>query len=150
VALLQKDKITLDPDLPYQLYSNQYIPLTAKAGVIARLDLSGRFMKMVHGGGIVHLNVEHQLDHPGKVYELMHFAMRSGVSHMAICHRFGMCVNGHTNIVGQSDTCPVCGGRIVRARNRVIGYYSDESNWHPVRQEHDARLRYFSDPDNLI
>jgi ribonucleoside-triphosphate reductase len=147
VTLVEKDKIFLGecgPDLSdIHFYSNQYIPLIIDTDLVSRLEISGQFMRTISGGGIVHLNVSEQVRSQKMMYDLYHIAAKSGVNHMAVCYRFGMCENGHTNIVGQKDQCPVCGGKIVRARNRVIGYYSEESNWHPARQEHDARYRAF-------
>ena len=149
VALADKDRLVV-MDHPYKLYSNQYIPLIKKADIITRIDLSGRFMKIVSGGGIVHLNVENKIDNAGKMYEIMKFAAKSGVTHMAICYRFGRCPNGHTNIIGSyGNKCPQCGEEIYWSRSRVIGYFSDEMNWHPVRRKHDAPLRYYSEVPTL-
>lgn len=143
VSMANKDKILLGSDI--HLYSNQYIPLVKHVDIMKRIDLSGRFMRLVSGGGISHLNVESKIDTAGKMFEIMKYAAKSGVTHMAICYRFGRCLNGHTNIVGtKGNKCPVCGEEIVWSRSRVIGYFSDEINWHPVRRKHDAPFRYYS------
>lgn len=141
VALAKKDRVLIG--MHDELYSNQYIPLIADADLLTRVDISGRFMGIVSGGGIVHLNVESRLDTSDKVYELMKLAAKSGINHMAICHRFGRCINGHTHIIGQARKCPECGAPIEVTVNRVIGYYSEERNWHPVRQQIDAEYRHF-------
>jgi anaerobic ribonucleoside-triphosphate reductase len=150
VSLLQKDKacglILNDADI--YLYSNQYIPLTAPVDMIDRIELSGKFMSIVSGGGIVHLNVGTQIDSDEKVYDILSLCAHHGVNHVAICYRFGKCKNGHTKIVGQATECPVCDAPIIKARNRVIGYYSDEDCWHPVRREHDAHERYFQNVED--
>jgi ribonucleoside-triphosphate reductase len=145
VTLVRKDRLVVDPHIPYEFYSNQYIPLTCTADAITRLELSGRFMKMVGGGGIVHENLDSPPDTAGKMYELVRYAVKCGVSHMAVNYRFGKCENGHTSIIGQTNKCPICGStKIVRTRTRVIGYFSDEGNWHPVRRQFDAPNRYFA------
>ena len=164
VTLLKKDRITISCDedtsnipsdimdsfLACELYSNQYIPLIEKADIVTRLDLSGRFMNIISGGGIVHVNSEGKIDSDGKVYELLKFAAKSGVPHFALCYRFGKCDDHPALIVGQSrSTCPICGKPITRTRARVIGYFSDENNWHPVRQEFDAPYRFYSNGVNL-
>jgi anaerobic ribonucleoside-triphosphate reductase len=148
VTLAKKDALTLG-DINEILYSNQYIPLTAHADILTRIDLSGRFMKMVSGGGIVHLNIENRLDTTGKMYELLKLCAKSGINHVAICHRFGKCTNGHTHIIGQARKCPECGADIEIAVNRVIGYYSEERNWTKVRQLYDAEDREFNDANIL-
>ena len=163
VTLLRKDKLQVDmlghdniPDDIYnefmacELYSNQYIPLVEKADIVTRLELSGRFMNIISGGGIVHVNSEGKIDSDGKMYELLKFAAKSRVPHFAICYRFGKCPDHKATIVGHGITkCPVCGKEITHTRARVIGYFSDEMNWHPVRQEFDAPNRFYSDGGEL-
>lgn len=166
VSLVNKDHIYFYDDIRYdegnwdadiadafyhcKLYSNQYIPLINEADMITRLDLSGRFMKLISGGGIVHINVDAQIDTDEKMFELIKYIANSGVPHCAVCYRFGKCDDHPATIVGQHrSTCPVCGKPITRTRARVIGYFSDEFNWHPVRQEFDAPYRYYSDGEEL-
>lgn len=133
-----------------KLYSNQYIPLINQSDMITRLDLSGRFMKMISGGGIVHVNCDAQIDTDEKMYELIKYGAKCGVPHFAVCYRFGKCDDHPAVIVGQSRSiCPICGKPITRTRARVIGYFSDENNWHPVRQEFDAPYRFYSNGVNL-
>lgn len=164
VTLVEKDKLMLGhftsvsdiPDDIYdafmacKLYSNQYIPLTNPADMVTRLDLSGRFMSMISGGGIVHINAESPIDTDGKMYELIKFGAKCGCPHFAVCYKFGKCEDHPAIIVGQNTTkCPVCGKPITHLRTRVIGYFSDIYNWHPVRQEFDAPYRFYSDGKEL-
>lgn len=151
VTLLQKDRVMYEGyDFDCELYSNQYIPLINDADMITRIDLSGRFMKMISGGGIVHANCEAPIDTDGKMYEIMKFAAKSGVPHIAVCYRFGKCTDHKATIIGQgTDRCPICGKPIVHTRARVIGYFSDEFNWNPVRQKYDASNRHYSGENEL-
>lgn len=160
VTLINKDHITVDIQtvsddiwdtfINCKLYSNQYIPLINKADIVTRLELSGRFMNKISGGGIVHINSEAQIDTDNKMYELIKLIAKSGVPHCAICYRFGKCDEHPAVIVGQNTTkCPICGKPISHTRARVIGYFSDEYNWHPVRQTFDAPYRYYSDGREL-
>lgn len=158
VTLLDKDKLWYEVSgckaledvedlLLYniKLYSNQYIPLVNTADMTTRLELSGRFMNMISGGGIVHINADSQIDTDGKMYELIKFGAKCGCPHFAVCYRFGKCENHPAVIVGQGRTvCPICKSKITHTRARVIGYFSDEFNWHPVRQKFDAPNRYYS------
>lgn len=128
-----------------KLYSNQYIPLVMDADIITRLELSGRFMHKISGGGIVHVNSENIIDTDEKMYELIKFGAKCGCPHFAVCYRYGKCQDHPATVIGQGiDKCPVCGKPIVHTRARVIGYFSDEFNWHPVRQKYDAPNRYYS------
>lgn len=151
VTLLQKDRVMYEGyNFDCELYSNQYIPLINNADMITRIDLSGRFMKMISGGGIVHANCEAPIDTDGKMYEIMKFAAKSGVPHIAVCYRFGKCADHKATIIGQgTDRCPICGKPIVHTRARVIGYFSDEFNWNPVRQKYDAPNRHYSGENEL-
>lgn len=151
VTLRQKDGLMYkEHDFDCELYSNQYIPLINDADMLTRIDLSGRFMKMISGGGIVHANAEAPIDTAGKMYEIMKFAAKSGVPHIAVCYRFGKCVDHKATIIGQGiDHCPICGKPIVHTRARVIGYFSDEFNWNPVRQIHDAPNRHYAAEDEI-
>lgn len=161
VTLVNKDHIMINSDdiinsdvrdefMNCKLYSNQYIPLISKADIVTRLDLSGRFMNIITGGGIAHINCEGQIDTDEKMYEIIKFGAKSGVPHFAICYRFGKCDEHPAVIVGQNKTkCPVCGKPITHTRARVIGYFSDEHNWNPVRQEFDAPYRFYSDGNEI-
>lgn len=163
VSLVDKDHIFFEyadmSDIPddiidafrnCKLYSNQYIPLINQADMITRLDLSGRFMKMISGGGVVHINSEAMIDTDEKMFELIKYIANSGVPHCAVCYKFGKCDDHPAVIVGQNITkCPVCGKPITRLRTRVIGYFSDIVNWHPTRQEFDAPYRYYSDGSEI-
>jgi anaerobic ribonucleoside-triphosphate reductase len=152
VTLLQKDRVMYEGyDFDCELWdTNQYNPLINDADMITRIDLSGRFMKMISGGGIVHANCEAPIDTDGKMYEIMKFAAKSGVPHIAVCYRFGKCTDHKATIIGQgTDRCPICGKPIVHTRARVIGYFSDEFNWNPVRQKYDAPNRHYSGENEL-
>ena len=164
VSLINKDKLMVpqitsvedirddiyDAFMACKLYSNQYIPLVNQADMVTRLDLSGRFMSMISGGGIVHINSEATIDTDGKMYELIKFGAKCGCPHFAVCYKFGKCEDHPAIVVGQNITkCPVCGKEITHLRARVIGYFSDIYNWHPVRQEFDAPFRYYSDGNEL-
>lgn len=160
VTLVNKDHLMVDTTnmeddirdafMSCKLYSNQYIPLISKADMITRLDLSGRFMSMISGGGVVHINSESMIDTDSKMYELIKFGAKCGCPHFAVCYRFGKCEDHPAIIVGHNITkCPVCGKPIKHLRTRVIGYFSDIYNWHPVRQEFDAPYRYYSDGKEL-
>jgi len=144
VTLVKKDR-TFGYDIATNLYSNQYVPLIADVDIFDRIDIAGRFMSIISGGGIVHLNFEDRLHSAKMMYQLFKLCAQSGVNHVGICFRTGKCINGHTNIIGQSRECPDCGAPIKTAMNRVIGYYSFEECWNPTRRNYDAELRVCKD-----
>ncbi|HOL44086.1 MAG TPA: anaerobic ribonucleoside-triphosphate reductase [Methanothrix sp.] len=144
VKLCEKDKVVFGADrVPYELYSNQYVPLIADATMADRMKISGKFMDMLSGGGILHLNVQERITDPAVMRHIIEYAVRCGVSHMAINYGFGTCENGHTTVCGNMKTCPVCGTSIKSWMTRVIGYFSVVSNWNKIRREYEFPRRRF-------
>jgi len=141
-ALAKKDAILCGNTIP--LYSNQYLPLTADVDAITRIKLTGRFMKYLSGGGILHLNIQEKITDPAKMKRLIELAVKEGVEHFAINYGFGICENGHTSPVGTGKTCPLCQGKIVDWFTRVIGYFTKTSSWNEVRREYEYPNRKFN------
>lgn len=136
VSLAKKDKaIYGEESQPFALYSNQYIPLIAEVDAIDRIRLTGRFMKHVSGGGIMHLNIENRIDSPEVMERLMRLTLKEGVEHFAVNYGFGVCTESHTSVVGTGKTCPICGARIEDYLTRVIGYFTRVSSWGETRRE---------------
>lgn len=144
VIFAKKDKLIFGEDAqPFVLYSNQYIPLIADIDPIERIELSGRFMNMVSGGGIMHLNIAEQIKDPEQMYKLMVMTLKSGVPHFAVNYGFGICKNGHTTVLGNKDTCPICGEKIDDFLTRIIGYFTKTSSWNDVRKNYEYPRRKF-------
>ena len=139
--LAAKDKLFYDHD--YELYSNQYIPLIAEASMPERIKMTGRFMDILSGGGILHLNIKEQISNKDSMRKLVQYAVSHGVTHLAINYGYGICVNGHTSVVGTDRICPVCGGDITDWLTRIIGYFTRTSSWNKVRREFEYPLRKF-------
>lgn len=140
-TLAKKDAILYDNKIP--LYSNQYLPLTADVDAITRIKLTGRFMRYLSGGGILHYNVQDKITDPAIMRKLIELAVKEGVEHFAINYGFGVCVNGHTSPVGTGKVCPLCGGNITDWFTRVIGYFTKISSWNEVRKNYEYPKRKF-------
>ncbi|MCW2279248.1 anaerobic ribonucleoside-triphosphate reductase [Heliophilum fasciatum] len=144
ITLAKKDQLAFGDKQPFELYSNQYIPLSADMGSVDRIKLTGRFMKHVSGGGILHLNVQERITDPAIMKKLILLSLGEGVEHFAINYGFGICAQGHTSIVGNGTTCPICGGPIVDHLTRVIGYFTKVSSWGDVRKNYEYPKRQFN------
>ncbi|ACV64597.1 Oxygen-sensitive ribonucleoside-triphosphate reductase-like protein [Desulfofarcimen acetoxidans DSM 771] len=145
VTLAKKDRIIYGEDKqPFALYSNQYIPLIADMDTIDRIKLTGRFMKYVSGGGILHLNVQDRVTNPDTMKKLILMCLKEGVEHFAVNYGFGICSEGHTSIVGNGKVCPICGKPIDDYLTRVIGYFSKTSSWGDVRKNYEFERRRFN------
>jgi len=144
VNMASKDRLIHGDKVKTNLYSNQYIPLTKDVTIAHRLELAGSLMKLVSGGGIVHINVGQYIT-PHASIELYRWAVACGVNHLAVCHRKGSCLGcGFSGNVGEETVdCPKCGDELTVTMNRVIGYNSYEANWNKTRRHQDARIRVF-------
>jgi len=141
VKLAEKDRL-LGFNSRYDLYSNQFIPLTVEADLLDRIMLQGLFDKHFSGGSICHLNVEQKIEDPKLVVDLIKAAAKAGVIYFAINFLLNKCENGHMT-VGISETCSECGGEIVDKLTRVVGFLTSVKSWHKVRREQDFPHRQF-------
>ena len=144
VTLAKKDSICYPGIENFKLYSNQYVPLIADIGIVDRIKLTGKFMKYLSGGGILHLNIQEKIEDPKKMVKLIQLAVKEGVEHLAINYGFGICVNNHTTIVGSGKTCPICGDKIGDYLSRIIGYFTKLSSWNEVRKNFEYSRRKFN------
>lgn len=141
--LAAKDSLMYDVNCT--LYSNQFIPLMADVPVMDRLETEGKYMAILSGGAITHVNVLSKIDTDEKMYKLMLQAMHKGVEHFAINYGFNECVNGHVSIGGNKMTeCPCCGEPIKDHITRVVGFFTRVSAWSPTRKE-EFKQRVFKE-----
>lgn len=149
-TLAKKDRVRFGTDTQiFAMYSNQYIPVTAEASMLERIKLSGHFMSLVSGGGILHLNTSDKIQNKEQMRKLIEVALRNGVEHFAVNYGFAICQEGHVSIAGNSTTCPECGSPINDYLTRIIGYFTKVSSWNQVRREYDFPNRKFEAVDNL-
>ena len=132
--LAAKDKLVYGNDC--KLYSNQFIPLMADVPIMDRLETEGKYMAILSGGAITHINVLSEIDTDEKMYKLMILAMHKGVEHFAVNYGFNECEDGHVSIGGNKMTeCPCCGKPIKDHITRVVGFFTRVSSWSPNRKE---------------
>lgn len=146
VKFCQKDKIVFGNDkIPFELYSNQYVPLISDCSIPERIKISGMFMETLSGGGICHLNIAEKINDPGVMKKLIEYAVSQGVTHLAVNYGFGICENGHTTISGTSEICPVCKGKIVDWVTRIVGYFVHTNSWNTIRRDWEFPRREFGE-----
>ena len=141
VKLAKKDK-ALGLNDKYELYSNQFIPLTERVNMLDRITLQGTFDKHFSGGAIAHLNLDQEIKDAKSMADLIRLSAKQGVVYFAINYVLQECEHGHMS-VGNVDTCPICGGKIVSKYSRVVGFLTKISNWIKERREFDFPLRQF-------
>lgn len=141
IKLAQKDRLLKYND-KYDIYSNQFIPLTTNADLLDRIKLQGKFDKHFSGGAIAHLNVESRITDENQIVKLIKTCAKMGVVYFAINYNLQECVDGHM-AVGKQSTCTICGKEIINNYTRVVGFLTNTKNWHQTRREKDYPNRQF-------
>jgi ribonucleoside-triphosphate reductase len=139
IKLAEKDKLLGYQD-EYNIYSNQFIPLTTNADLLDRIYLQGLFDKHFTGGAICHINVETQIEDTEQIKSLIRETAKCGVIYFAINYNLQECEDGHMT-VGRKDKCSICGKEIVNNYCRIVGFLTNVKNWHKVRREEDYKFR---------
>jgi ribonucleoside-triphosphate reductase len=141
IKLASKDKLLKIQD-EYDIYSNQFIPLTTKANMLDRIYLQGKFDSEFSGGAICHINIDTPIDDVSKIEDLIESSAKNGVVYWAINYNLQQCENGHMT-VGKKELCSICGKKITDNYTRVVGFLTNTKNWHQVRREQDYPNRQF-------
>lgn len=142
IKLAQADKIMGYNPNGYELYSNQFIPLTVKADVLDRIKLQGLFDSQMTGGAILHVNIGEQITDVKVMEDFIKSSVRAGVIYQAINYVLNVCEDDHVTVGGHT-VCPICGKKVVEKLTRVVGFLTSVKNWHVVRREKDFPNREF-------
>jgi anaerobic ribonucleoside-triphosphate reductase len=132
----------------YNLYSNQFIPLTAKTDVLNRIHLQGQLDKHFSGGSVLHLNIGQPLSVEATV-KLMKICANQGVVYWAANYVLKECSDGHLT-AGNGNTCDICGKEIVNEYTRVVGFLVNTKNFSKARREHDYPNREWYQDKEVI
>lgn len=135
IKLAEKDKL-MGYQNRYNIYSNQFIPLTTNADLLDRIFLQGLFDKHFTGGAICHINVESRIDDAEKIKQLIKETAKQGVIYHAINYNLQECEEGHMT-VGKKEICSICGTKIINDYSRVVGFLTNTKNWAKVRRDED-------------
>lgn len=141
IKLADKDRLLKYNDV-YDIYSNQFIPLTKEANLLDRIALQGVFDSHFSGGAICHLNVDQKIENPKMIKNLIISAAKQGVVYFAINFVLQLCDNGHMN-VSNSHACITCGSENLESYTRIVGYLTAVKSWHKKRRELDFPNRQF-------
>ncbi len=141
IKMADKDKL-LGYQHQYDIYSNQFIPLTTNADMLDRIKLQGLFDSHFSGGAICHLNCDTKIENTQYIADLIKTAAKKGVVYFAINYVLSECEQGHMT-VSNDDICTVCGKPIINKYTRVVGFLTNIKNWHKTRREKDFPNRQF-------
>lgn len=141
VILCQKDNLLYHPNTDTFIYSNQWIPLTAKCTLAEKLRLSSILDKMCGGGAIAHINIENNFPNKEVAWEMLNKIAKSGVIYFAFNTRINTCEEHH-GFVGV-DLCPTCGKPVVDTYQRIVGFLVPSKAYSKDRfREFNARKWY--------
>lgn len=146
VRMAKADRLIFGKEaVPFNLYSNQTIPLTEKVDVFDRMKMDGRTNLLLTGGGIVHLTITERVT-AKQAEMLIHKAVESGCEHFALNLFHSRCKNGCI-LEGKYEKCPKCGAEIKDYGLRIIGFFRWSSSWSAERQE-ELEERYAVNVNN--
>ena len=120
----------------YEIYSNQFIPLTTKADMLDRIKLQGLFDEHFSGGASCHINIETKIEDPEVMVEMIKVAAKMGVIFYSFNMNIQECGEGHF-LAGKRESCGVCGSPIINDFTRVVGFLVNVKNWSRTRRELD-------------
>ena len=140
---LAKIDAILDKQNNFEMYANQYVPLTENVDMYTRLLIQGIVDQKTSGGAIAHINIKDNYPLTPELYRAkMEIARKLKVKYFAINYAFSKCANNHY-FVTNAETCPVCNAEIVETFTRVVGYLTSTKHWHKTRREYEFPRRVF-------
>ena len=140
VILCQKDNILYRKNDKF-IYSNQWIPLSAKCTIQEKLRLSSILDAKCSGGAIAHINLESNFPNKDVAWDVLNKIAQSGVIYFAFNTRINECKNHH-GFVG-TDICPTCGEGVFDTYQRIVGYLTPSRSYSKDRfKEFNTRRWY--------
>lgn len=148
IRLAKANKIIYGEDaVPYEMYSNQFVPLWVDATVNERIDIDGKYNKLITGGGIVHINVGEKLTKTQK-REIIEKACKSGCEHFAINGVYSQFEDGNV-LIGKYNEHPETKSKMIEQYTRVVGFFTPVGSWNKTRREWEFDKRVVYNVDEL-
>ena len=126
----------------YEIYSNQWIPLSAEVDVMERIHTAGLLDGLATGGAILHVTTEGSVS-PETHSSIVKLCARQGVVYFALNYVLSKCLSCEGITAGEPVLCPTCGGARFDRFTRVVGFITPVKNWKKERRdEFGKRVRY--------
>lgn len=136
-----------ESNVPYNLYSNQFVPLWEDVDIFTRLEEDGKYNKLITGGGIVHATIgENITQNQAKI--IIEHAIKSGCEHFALNPVYSQCESNHYTL-GKFTKCPKCLSSIKDYFSRAVGFYVPISSMSLTRRIHDFPNRTLLDVQSI-
>lgn len=148
VRLAELDKI-LGYNKAFDLYSNQYIPLTHGASIYDRFVLQGEMDNLTSGGSILHINIDDEKPLNKQQYlKLIETARENKCKYFAVNYCYSEDEHGNF-IIGKHEVSPIDGSKIVNIYTRVVGFITPVAAWNKVRRLYEFPNRHFYKNENM-
>ena len=140
VKLCAKDSILFDKH-DYSIYSNQWIPLTAKCTIDEKIRTSAILDNKCSGGAIAHINIDNNFPNKDMAWNMLNYIASKGVIYFCYNTRINVCSNHHGFV--DTDICPECGEKACDTYQRVVGFLTPSKSYSTERfKEFTARQWY--------
>lgn len=140
VILCGKDS-TLFNVSDFDIYSNQWIPLTAKCTINEKVRTAAILDNKCSGGAIAHINIESNFATTDEAWNMLNYIATQQVIYFCFNTRINVCEDRHA-FVG-TDTCPTCGKPVYDTYQRVVGFLTPSKAYSQERvKEFNARQWY--------
>lgn len=140
VILCGKDSTLFNVN-DFEIYSNQWIPLTAKCTINEKVRTAAVLDNKCSGGAIAHINIESNFPNTDEAWNMLNYIALSGVIYFCFNTRINVCKHRHA-FVG-TDICPICGEPVFDTYQRVVGFLTPSKAYSKPRQkEFSAREWY--------
>ena len=148
IKLAQKDKI-LGYNNEYELYSNQFIPLTHEANILDRVKTQGSLDEMFSGGSILHIGLGQFIDDDNLFKNFIKTAFKKGVIYFAFNYLLGSCNSCRKTFkvtkkqYDDNDVVCVCGSSDVDCALRIVGFIRKIKSWAKKRKEEGEKRKFY-------
>lgn len=122
----------------YEIYSNQWIPLTQKCTINEKIRLSSILDEKCSGGAIAHINLESNFANKDMAWDMLNYIASKNVFYFAFNTKINTCKHRHA-FVG-TDICPECGEPVYDTWQRIVGFLTPSKSYSKPRfKEFNAR-----------
>lgn len=145
--LCRKDKILFSVENDMFIYSNQWIPLTAKCTIQEKLRLSSILDKLCSGGAISHINIENNFTNEETAWKMLNYIAEKGVMYFAFNTKINVCKNKH-GFVG-TNVCPTCKEPVYDTYQRIVGFMTPSKAYSKERFKEFNMRKWYSTIDMM-
>lgn len=121
------------------------LPVDTKLDLFSALAHQDTLQPKYTGGTVYHIFLGERVNDTESVKKLIKKILHSyKIQYISVTPSFSIC-RDHGYLVGEQDTCPICGGKTL-IYSRAVGYIRSVSDWHEGKQdEFGRRTNYDND-----